>query len=158
MRKPSTFAVLALFAALVAMPVHADSSAPLSPAASFSPEVPISAFAGQASWFDPSRLHFSTTVSVGSGWGGSGTNALQVTRMSYQFGGNLAMSVGVGNTFGGGAARPGFGGGSGLANSFFLEGFNIAYRPSSMFQINIQYQDIRSPLQYSPYHYGYFPR
>jgi hypothetical protein len=154
MRKPSTFAVLALFATLVAAPVHAASTGLLSPAASFTPEVPVSAFAGPASWLDPSRLHFSTTVSVGSGWG-SGTSALQVTRMSYQFGAPLAISVGVGNTFGGASARPGFGGGSGLANSFFLEGFSIAYRPSSMFQINVQYQDIRSPLQ-TPYgYYGF---
>jgi hypothetical protein len=100
-------------------------------------------------------LHFSTTVSVGTGWGGSGTNALQVTRMSYQFGAPLAVSVGVGNTFGGGSARPGFGGGSNLASSFFLEGFSIAYKPSSMFQINFQYQDVRSPLQ-TPYgYYGF---
>ena len=126
---------------------------PDSPRPAVTPEVPISAFAGSASWFDPSRLHFSTTVSVGSGWGGSGTNALQVTRMTYQFGAPLAIRVGVGNTFGG-PSRQAFGQRSELMNSTFLEGFEMAYRPNPSFQINIQYQDVRSPLQYNPY-YGY---
>ncbi|MBI1795631.1 MAG: hypothetical protein HY076_07935 [Candidatus Eisenbacteria bacterium] len=158
MRKlPTLFvlALVALFATAVAAPAVADPGSMLSPAAGFTPEVPVSAFAGSASWFDPSRLHFSTTVSVGSGWGGSGTSALQVTQMSYQFGAPLAVRVGVGNTFGGGAAaRSAFGSRAGFANSMFLEGFEVAYRPHPSFQINIQYRDIRSPLQYSPY-YGY---
>jgi len=144
-------AVLAL-AIVCAAPVAASPASGFS-APAFTPEVPISAFAGSASWFDPSRLHFSTTVSVGSGWGGSGTNALQVTRMTYQIGAPLAIRVGVGNTFGG-PSRQAFGQRSSFLNSTFLEGFEIAYRPHPSFQINIQYQDVRSPLQYNPY-YGY---
>src|SRR5262245_26344117 len=68
-------------------------------AAGFAPRVPISAFARTASWFDPSRLHLTSTFSVGSGFGG-GTNALSVTRLSYQFGAPVSMSVSLGNTFG----------------------------------------------------------
>lgn len=143
-------AVLAL-AIVLAAPVAADPTSGFS-APAFTPQVPVSAFAGSASWFDPSRLHFSTTVSVGSGWG-MGTSALQVTRMSYQFGAPLAIRVGVGNTFGG-PSRQAFGQRSSFLNSTFLEGFEIAYRPHPSFQINFQYQDVRSPLQYSPY-YGY---
>src|SRR5258705_5890895 len=36
----------------------------------YSPQVPVSGFASPASWFDPSRLHLSTSVSVGTGYGG----------------------------------------------------------------------------------------
>src|SRR5687767_8779363 len=50
-------------------------------------------------WFDPSRLSISASVSVGSGFGGA--QGLQVTRLGYQFGAPLAMSVGLGNRFGG---------------------------------------------------------
>ena len=35
--------------------------------AGFTPRVPLSAFARPASWFDPSRLQLTSTVSVGSG-------------------------------------------------------------------------------------------
>src|SRR5262245_62119268 len=74
----------------------------------FSPQVPVSALARPASWLDYSRMHVTTEYSVGSGFGGSGTNALQVTRLSYQFGAPLAMQVSVGNAFGaGGFSRGG---------------------------------------------------
>ena len=108
----------------------------------FAPSVPVSAFARPASWFDPSRLHFSTTVSVGTGWGGR-TDALQVTSLSYQVASPLAVRVSVGNAFGGNAAD--------RARGMFLEGFQVAYRPHPSLQFNIDYRDIRSPLQYSSY-------
>src|SRR5262252_5441606 len=62
--------------------------------AGFSPRVPISGLARAASWFDPSRLHLSSTVSVGN-YGGA-TSALQVTSLNYQFGRPLSMSVSIG--------------------------------------------------------------
>ena len=114
--------------------------------AGFSPRVPLSAFARPANWFDPSRLHLSSTVSVGSGWGGT-TNALQVTRLSYQFGAPLSMSVSVGNTFGLNSARSG--------SSFFLEGLDVAWRPSANTLFRVEMRDIRSPLQYSQWGRGF---
>ena len=60
----------------------------------YSPQVPVSGFASPASWFDPSRLHLSTSVSVGTGYGGR-TEGLQVTSLSYQLAAPLAMRVSV---------------------------------------------------------------
>ncbi len=129
-----------VLAALVLLPSRAGAfgTGPL-----FSPRVPVSAF-GIPHWFDPSRLHVSTTVSMGtSGWGAPGMNAMQVTTLSYAFRAPVAMSVSVGNAWGTRAA-PG-------SQSFFLEGFRLAYQPSRTFQIQIQYQDLRSPLQLQEY-------
>jgi hypothetical protein len=120
------------------------SPSPFSEGNAYAPTVPVSAFATPSAWFDPSRLHISTSVSFGTGWGGGAASGLQVTNLSYQVSGPLSLRVGVGNTFGGGNSLNGRGG-------MFLEGFQVAYRPSSMFQINVQYQDVRSPLQLSPY-------
>jgi len=106
----------------------------------FSPQVPISAFARPASWLDPQRLHLTSTVSVGSGFGG-GTQALQVTSLSYQFSAPLSLGVSVGNAWGSNAP--------GRAGSPFLEGLDVAYRPFSSMLVRLQYRDIRSPLQYS---------
>lgn len=107
----------------------------------FAPAAPVSAFARPALWFDPSRLTISTEVSVGSGFASRGVDALQVTRLSYQFGSPLAMRVSLGNAFGPQAAGDG--------NSFFLEGIDLAYRPFHSMQIQVHYQDFRSPLQLS---------
>ncbi|HKQ56290.1 MAG TPA: hypothetical protein VJY35_00345 [Candidatus Eisenbacteria bacterium] len=107
----------------------------------FSPQVPVSAFARPARWFDPSRLQVSTSVSVGS-YNGK-TDGLQVTSLAYQLGAPLAVRLSVGNAFGAsGAAR---------GNGMFLEGFAVAYKPHPSFQINVDYRDLRSPLQYSRY-------
>lgn len=115
-------------------------------AAGFTPQVPLSAFARPASWFDPARLHLTSTVSVGTGWGGSGTSALQVTRLSYQFRAPLAIGVSLGNTFGLDKARNG-------GNPFFLEGFDLTWRPSANAIFRVEMHDVRSPLQYGAYGY-----
>jgi len=110
---------------------------------SYVPRVPVSAFGLARDWIDPSRLHVSSLVSVGasSGFGG-GTSALQVTTLSYRFRAPLAMSLSIGNAWGTSGLRPG-------GSSMFLEGFRLAYQPSSSLLFQIQYQDLRSPLQYS---------
>lgn len=113
----------------------------------FTPAVPVSAFARPASWFDPSRLHFTTTVSFGTGWGGA-SEGMQVTSLRYQVANPLAVKVSVGNLFGQSAAMNG--------SSMFLEGLQVAYRPHPSFQINVDYRNIRSPLQYS-YYSGFGP-
>ena len=113
----------------------------------FSPRVPISAFGLARDWFDPSRLHVSSMVSVGSSsWGSRGTSALQVTTLSYSFKAPVAMSVSLGNAWGTNTARSG--------QSFYLQGFSLAYQPSHTMQFQIQYQDLRSPLQYQQSGFG----
>ncbi len=114
----------------------------------FSPRVPVSAFGLARDWIDPSRLHVSSMVSVGSsGWGSRGTSALQVTTLSYSFKVPVAMSVSLGNAWGANTPRNG--------QSFYLQGFSLAYQPSRSMQFQIQYQDLRSPLQYQ--YPGYYP-
>jgi hypothetical protein len=120
----------------------------------FSPGVPVSAFGLARNWIDPSRLHLSSTLSVGSSsWGSRGASALQVTTLSYSFKAPVAMSVSLGNAWGTSSARSG--------QSFYLQGFSLAYQPSRSVQFQIQYQDLRSPLQFrqsgfgTPGHWGY---
>lgn len=135
----SAWKLALLFAALTAIATAAHAGLLSDPEnAGFAPRVPLSAFARPASWFDPSRLRLMSTVSVGSGFGGQ-TSALQVTRLSYQFGAPLTMSVSVGNTFGT------FGSSN---SSFFLEGLDVAWRPSKNTLFRVEMRDVRSPLQY----------
>jgi hypothetical protein len=142
-------AVLAVVA--LASPAHAGHPGFLSEpgGAGFSPQVPLSAFARPASWFDPSRLQLQSTMSVGSGFGGSGTSALAVTKLSYQFRAPLALSVSLGNTFGFDKARNG-------GSQFFLEGFDLTWRPSANATFRVEMHDVRSPLQYG-FGSGYGP-
>jgi hypothetical protein len=105
------------------------------------PSVPVSPLGNPASWLDPTRLHVSTSVSVGS-FGGQGTDALQVTSLSYQFRSPLLLSVSVGNAWGSTANSTGTG------SNFFLEGMRLAWQPSSHTIFQFEYRDVRSPLQY----------
>jgi hypothetical protein len=117
---------------------------PFSEGSGYAPLVPVSAFARPAAWFDPSRLHVTTELSFGTGFTGQ-SSGLQVTRLSYQFGAPLAMQVSVGNAFGGGVREGG---------QFFLEGLDLQYRPFRSMLLQVNYRDLRSPLQYgwaSPY-------
>jgi hypothetical protein len=133
-------ALLGAALGLVAATAHAGSFGDASGSGAFySPRVPISALARPAAWFDPSRLHVSTSVTVGSGFGG-GTSALQRTSFHYDFGMPLSLNVSVGNAWGPGTAR---------GNSFFLEGLDVGYRPFQSMLIRVQYRDVRSPLQYT---------
>ncbi len=144
----SKHAAVALVTALVALAAWCGHSsagglgdggtAPLG----FTPRVPVSALGIPTAWFDPSKFHVSTSVSVGSGFG-SGVNALQVTSLSYQVARPLWMNVSVGNAWGPGSARN-------ASSSFFLEGLDVGYRPFPSLQVQIHYRDLRSPLQ-APY-------
>jgi hypothetical protein len=143
-------AVVAVSSVLAASPARAGFDVPMSHgfggfgssgSSGFTPLVPISGFARAASWFDPSRLHLSSTVSVGSAYGGA-TSALQVTSLSYQFGRPLSLSVSVGNSFGP-SARGG-------TNPFFLEGFDLTWRPTGNSVFRVEMHDVRSPLQLDP--------
>ena len=144
--------VLVLVLALVACsaPQARASSFSDPVAAGFEPRVPVSALARPAAWFDPSRLHMSSTIAVGSGWGGT-SSALHSMSFMYQFQAPVAMNVTIGNQLGTGAGRD--------ANaSFFLQGVDLSWKPSGNSLIRFQYQDMRSPLQYGSmngYGYGY---
>ena len=146
--KPRRIAVLAsLVALLVAMSTAPSSAAGIGGAPLFSPAVPISAFGLARDWFDPSRLHVSSMMSVGtSSWGSRGTSGLQVTTLSYSFRAPVAMSVSLGNAWGANTPRGG--------QAPYLQGFSLAYQPSRTMQFQIQYQDLRSPLQYQPSGFG----
>ena len=113
--------------------------------AGFAPRVPISLLAQPAGWFDPSRLHLSSTIAVGSGFGG-GAHGLQTTSLIYQFKAPVSMRVSLGNAFGAGTAS--------RNGSFFLEGLDLAYQPSKTTMFRVQFRDVRSPLQYGGYGYG----
>lgn len=133
-----SIAALSLVSAAFA---HADSWLTQNGGSSaFQPQVPISALGRPASFLDPSRFHFSTSLSVGTGFGG--TQGLQVTSMSYQFRAPMFLNVSMGNSFGAGALS-----GNGKP---FLEGVDFGYQPMPSMMIRVQYHDFRSPLQ-NPY-------
>jgi len=112
----------------------------------YQPLVPVSAFARPAGWLDPARLQIATSVSVGTGFSGRSTG-LQVTSFSYQFSRPAWLEVSVGNSFGNGNA-----GGNGM----FLESLKLGFRPSANTTFQVQFRDVRSPLQYSHDPYGYY--
>src|SRR5580765_6046180 len=107
--QPRTTAAIAAVLAILAC-AHAalaqDSGFGASPFAP-STRVPVSQLARGFGALDPTRLHVSTSLSFGTGFGGA-SEGLQVTSLSYQFGMPLAMSVSVGSTFGATANRNAF--------------------------------------------------
>ncbi|MEY4071048.1 MAG: hypothetical protein RL721_1662 [Candidatus Eisenbacteria bacterium] len=137
--RTSVTVCLALSLALVASAARANVLSDPS-TAGFAPRVPISAFARPAAWFDPSRLKFSSTVAFGTGWGGR-SSALQTLGFSYAFSAPVTMNVSIGNTFGTGFNDAG-------RNPFFLEGFDVTWRPSRNATFRVEMRDMRSPLQY----------
>ena len=138
----SLFGRVVLIALAAAIPsiAFADEWTGTPTVGAFQPQVPISALARPLSWLDPSRFHFSTSVSVGSGNGG--TSGLQVTSMSYQFRAPMWLNVSMGNAWGAGTAAH--------SGSPFLEGVDFGFRPLSNMLVRVQYHDFRSQLQY-PY-------
>ena len=112
----------------------------------YQPRVPVSAFARPAGWLDPGRLRIATSVSVGSGFSG-GTSALQVTSFSYQFTKPAWLEVGLGNALGSGNPR---------GNGLFLESLKFGFRPTANSIFQVQFRDVRSPLQYANDPYGYY--
>lgn len=117
-------------------------------AAGFTPRVPVSLLGSMSSRFDPTRLHMSSTLSFGTGFGG-GSSGLQTTSFSYQFRSPLSVNVSVGNAFGANTAS---------GSSFFLQGLDVTYHPTANSVFRIEYQNVRSPLQYGYGRgYGYGP-
>jgi hypothetical protein len=136
--------------ALLALPRAARAGGMFdAPSAGYSPRVPLSAFSSPLSWFDPTRLHLSSTLSMGSSFGGT-SSALSVTSLAYQFKAPLTMSVSLGNTFG-------FNSASGNGSQFFLEGFDLAWHPNKNSLFRVEMHNVRSPLQYGYGTLGGFP-
>ena len=133
----------ALVVSLLAMATTAGAALAQSPlgspfgneAGGYAPKVPVSAFARP--WMDPTRLRISTSVSVGSNFSG-GTSGLQVTSFAYQFTRPAWLEVSVGNAFGKSGLR---------GNGMFLEGLRFGFKPTANTVFQIQYHDLRSPLQ-----------
>jgi hypothetical protein len=146
-RNAVVFALTALAVLLVASRSHAGLLSDPN-AVGFSPRVPLSAFARPAAWFDPARLHLTSTMSVGSGFGGQ-TSALSLTSLSYQFRAPVTLSVNIGNSFGLDRARKG--------SSFFLEGLDLTWRPNRNSIFRVEMHDVRSPLQYGSGFRGFGP-
>lgn len=119
---------------------HGSASAAGFGAPSYTPRVPVSSLG--LSWFDPSRLHMSTSFSMSSGFGGQ-TDGLQTTSLSYQFGKPLWVNVSVGNSFGPSAGHD--------AGKFFLQGLDAAYSPLPNMVFQVHYVDYRSAAQRSLY-------
>jgi hypothetical protein len=133
-------AVALVALSLTAAAAHAGSGFE-SVSAGFQPRVPVSllgSLGGLTSRFDPSRFHMSTTVSMGTGYG-MGASGMAVTSFSYQFRAPVAMSVRVGSALGAGTSAN---------SSMFLEGLDLSYRPSANSVFRVQFQNVRSPLQY----------
>jgi hypothetical protein len=107
----------------------------------YQPQVPISALGRPMLGLDLSRFQVTSSFSVGS-TGFGGTEALSVTKLSYRFERPMWMSVSLGNAWGRNAAGDG---------SMFLEGFQFGWRPSANTMFQIEYHDLRSPLQYGRY-------
>lgn len=124
--------------AVLAMPALAFADPGLSSAPGYTPSVPVSALG--SSYLDPSRLRFATSVSFGTGFGGT-TEGLQVTSIGYRMSQKSFLNVNVGSSFSS----------NGRNNSMFLEGLDFMYRPSSSMQFEVHYRDVRSPLQYGNY-------
>ena len=121
-------------------------------AGGYTPSVPVSPLGRPSAWLDPAKLHFTSETRFGTGFNGQSAG-LQVFRVGYQLAPPLAVQMSVGNAFGAN-------GSSSLQNGhFFLEGLDVAYRPFRSMLINVQYRDVRSPLQLqNPYgYYGSAP-
>jgi len=140
MRSLGTILLVAALMLAPAMVAHASDWSGSPSFTGYQPSVPISALARPIAALDPSRFHVSTSVSVGSGFGG-GTSGLQVTSFSYQFRAPMWMSVNLGNAWGAGTTSGGM--------TPFLEGLDVGFRPTQNMLFRVQYRDFRSPLQYS---------
>lgn len=147
MKRSTSFPLAAVLAATLATSAAAasfDSPLGMPGWSGGSSSVPVSALAMPSRWIDLSRMHVTSELTFGSA-SGFGSGGLQVTRLSYQFGAPLQMRVSVGNAFGAGVRDDG---------KFFLEGLDVHYRPFGSMTLNVQYRNLRSPLQ-MPYGYGY---
>ena len=120
-------------------PASANATGTALEASAYKPQVPVSLLGSPLSGFDYSKVHFSTSVSFGTGFGG-GSQGLQVSRLSYAFK-RGTLGVSVGSTLGGARMRNG-------SNPFFLEGLDFSYSPSPNMLFRVQYQNLVSPLQY----------
>lgn len=160
MRPLRIFGVLLVWAVLVAAPVRADEITvkPSEPVVSSwlmgSPQGPSRSFGILPSGlFDPSKLSISNTLRFGASSGGpmNGTAGLFTSSLGYRLKPNMALSVDVGAHI-----NPAYGY-EGMSKGVFLQGAAFSWKPSANSLFRVEYQDLRSPLQYGYSGYGYAP-
>ena len=105
--------------------------------------------------FDPSRFSISNTMRFGASSGGygynGGTAGLFTSSLGYKLKPNMALSVDVGAHM-----NPSYAS-EGMSKGIFLQGAAFSWKPSANSLFRVEYQDVRSPLQYGYSGYGYSP-
>jgi hypothetical protein len=105
--------------------------------------------------FDPSRFSISNTMRFGyasGGYGyGGGSAGLFTSSLGYKLKPNMALQVDVGAHM-----NPAYGV-EGMSKGIFLQGAAFSWKPSANSLFRVEYQDMRSPLQYGYSGYGYSP-
>ena len=158
MRPLRLFGVLIVWAVLAATPVRADETSvkPSEPVVSSwlmsSPAGPNRSYGIlPTGLFDPSRLTISNTLRFGASSGGpmTGTAGLFTSSLGYRLKPNMALNVDVGAHI-----NPAYGY-EGTTKGIFLQGAAFSWKPSANSLFRVEYQDLRSPLQYG--YYGYSP-
>ena len=105
--------------------------------------------------FDPSRFSISNTLRFGyaGGSGGYGGSAgLFTSSLGYKLKPNMALQVDVGAHMN--SAMYGV---DGMSKGIFLQGAAFSWKPSANSLFRVEYQDVRSPLQYGYSGFGYSP-
>jgi hypothetical protein len=140
-RSTQAFLVAAVAACLVAIGGSASAQVPTLQSGAFPGTTPPSSNLLRSGLLDFSRFDVSQSLSFGysSGFGGNRSAGLWVTELGYRVSNPLRVSVDVG------AVLDPSGQGSFLnEKSFFLKGFNVDYRPSKNFLLNISYVNLPS--------------
>ncbi len=103
--------------------------------------------------FDPSRFSISNTMRFGYSSGGpvGGSAGLFTSSLGYKLKPNMALQVDVGAHL-----NPAYGL-EGTQKGVFLQGAAFSWKPTSNSLFRVEYQDLRSPLQYGYGGYGYAP-
>ena len=128
-------------------------SAPAVPAAAASSALPLGAF------FDPSRVSFRQSLTIGASTGGDfkGTAGLYTASFGYKIANPLRLDLDLGAAYSPGGMRSSFGASSynPAMNGLFLQGLSLDWRPNRTSIIRFSYRDRRSPLQWRSY--GAYP-
>ena len=104
-----------------------------------------------SSLFDPTRFSISNTMRFGYTSGGpvGGSAGLFTSSLGYRLKPNMALQVDVGAHM-----NPVYGV-EGMSKGIFLQGAAFSWKPSANSMFRVEYQDLRSPLQYG--YSGYAP-
>ena len=158
----AALAVATLVLVLRAAPLAAaEAATPASPPAVSAPAIPNAAAGGGLglplfSFIDPSRLTWNQSLSFGYSTGGGygGTSGLYTSSFGYRIADPLHLRVDIGAHL-----TPSGGRGMQQTQGVFLQGLSLDWQPFKNSVIHFEYQDYRSPLQWSGYsRYGQYGR